>query len=257
LCEVMVLLSGVWLSLKCLARLNVEIGIYGESVPPHPVFWAALGLTALFSLLETAYVAYIETLAGTLGRQHRLQVGETWVDQLSAPLLSRASSQVDVEEGVKGDASDAEGTALNSFPTQPFSDIGADAETTASWRDLMAIVEPDKVMIAVAFVFLILSSLCQVLVPKYTGAVLDSLVDHINGNGNTTYVTTTFLVEDTGYIEHGSVARIPGFAKNIELLVAVALLGGVFGGLRGSIFTVRLFSLHFVHKWQKANGSRC
>ena len=114
----------------------------------------------------------------------------------------------------------------------------------------MAIVEPDKIMIAVAFVFLILSSLCQVLVPKYTGAVLDSLVDHINGN------TTTFLVEDTGYIAHGSVARIPGFAKNIELLVAVALLGGVFGGLRGSIFTVSLFRLHFVQEWRNTHGFR-
>jgi ABC-type multidrug transport system fused ATPase/permease subunit len=102
----------------------------------------------------------------------------------------------------------------------------------------MALVEPDKSMIVVAFVFLILSSVCQVLVPKFTGAVLDSLVDHMN-KGN----TTSFTVEDDGYNGHGSLVRIPGFARNIELLVSVALVGGVFGGLRGSIFTVRLLLL--------------
>jgi hypothetical protein len=99
LCEAMALLTGVLLSIKCLARLNVEIGIYGESVPQHPVFWFALGLTALFSLLESACVDSIEKLAGELGRQRRLEVGETWVDQLSVPLLSRASSKDDIEKG--------------------------------------------------------------------------------------------------------------------------------------------------------------
>lgn len=240
LCEAMALLTGVLLSVKCLARLNVEIGIYGESVPQHPVFWVALGLTALFSLLESAYVNSIQKLAGELGRQQRLEVGETWVDQLAVPLLSRITPEDDVENGSNNGSGGADEASVTVVSTQStIIDIGADAETRASWRDLIAVVEPDKIMIAVAFVFLILSSVCQVLVPKFTGAVLDSLVHQMNDKGNMTSSTMGFRAEDDGYIGNGSLVRIPGFTKNIELLVSVALLGGVFGGLRGSIFTVR------------------
>jgi len=241
LCEVVVLLTGILLSIKSLARLNVEIGIYGESVPQHPVFWVTLGLTALISMLETVYVEFIEKLAGELGRRRRLEVGETWVDQLSTPLLSRASSEADIEEGGEKEVSiNRVDTSVTPFPTQNVGAIGPDAEHTASWRDLMMIIEPDRFMIIVAFVFLILSSVCQVLVPKFTGAVLDALVDHMHDTVNNTVSDPSTLFFNVGddHDEHSSIVQIPGFVKNIELLVFAALLGGIFGGLRGSIFTV-------------------
>jgi len=238
LCEMTVLLTGILLSAKSLARLNVEIGIYGESQPQHPVFWSVLGLTALFSLVETVNMESIEKLAGELGRQRRCEVGETWVDQLSTPLMSRTSiALTDIEEGsTKPESS----TSRSDDRVQPsaVSDIAADAAHSATWRDLLIICEPDKGIIAIAFLFLILSSLCQILVPKFTGAVLDSLVDHIHDKSNS---TSLYFSDDEGRNGQGSIVHIPGFVKNIELLVSAAILGGIFGGLRGSIFTVRCF----------------
>lgn len=244
LCEVSVLLTGTFIFIKSLTRLNVEIGLYGESVPQHPVFWTTLGLTALFSLLESLYVDVIENLAGELGRKRRLEMGETWVDQLSTPLLSRASPEADVEEGgEKKDFDNREDAAPTPFPPLNSGALGADAEHIASWRDLMMIIEPDRFMIIVAFIFLILSSVCQVFVPKFTGAVLDALVDHMHDKDNITVPDTSTLFYDGGgdkNDDHASIVHIPGFVRNIELLVFAALLGGIFGGLRGSIFTVSL-----------------
>ena len=86
-------------------------------------------------------------------------------------------------------------------------------------------------MISVAFLFLVLSSIAEVYVPKLTGAILDSLVE----SQNSTVAFTTVAAEGGGALD-----QIPGFVRNIKLLLLVSLLSGVFGGLRFSIFSVRL-----------------
>lgn len=237
-CELMVVITGILLATKCLSRLNVEIGIYGETQPQHPVLWSTLALTALLSLIESTYVESAQKLAGEIGRQRRIGVGHSGLDLLVTPLLSQngIASVTDVENGQSNDRKSTSERVLPQVK-QPVSDIGADAEHSASWKDLLLICEPDKYMILVAFIFLILSSFCEILVPKFTGAVLDSLVDHMHNNTNTS-LTSIFSENPSDKSGYASIVHIPGFFENIELLVFAALLGGIFGGLRGSLFSL-------------------
>jgi hypothetical protein len=75
LTECSVLLTGILLAAKCLARLNVEIGIFDEAEPEHPLFWVALALTGFFSLVEVSNVDSIEVLAVELAGM-RAEVGK-------------------------------------------------------------------------------------------------------------------------------------------------------------------------------------
>lgn len=246
LTELSVLATGVLLCVKCLARLNVEIGVYGESHPHHPVFWMALLLTAMCSLLETMYTDHMQQLAGKLGRQRRRQQQQhtSWVDRigetLATPLLlSRNNSQGNDNSNEEEEDDDDEARPITT-PLVVVSDIGPDASYSAKWTDLLEICKPDALLIAVAFVFLILSSIAMILVPKYTGAVLDSLVDHMHDSNNSSTTTANSFLFAVDAEENGgsSIVQIPGFVRNIQLLALASILGGVFGGLRGAIFTL-------------------
>jgi len=85
------------------------------------------------------------------------------------------------------------------------------------------ICAPDAPLIMVAFLFLILAAAAQIYIPKYTGAILDKLAE-------------TFAGDDDA--SHKSIADVPGFMSNVRKLIAASILGGVFSGIRGSIFTV-------------------
>lgn len=233
-CELSVLITGLLISAKCLARLNVEIGVFGESKPQHPLFWATLGLTALFSLIETTYIDSVERLAGELGRKRRRELGErtTWLEVISErmaqPLLSRVNGSNEEDEST---LDEEQGSLINSeddSQVRGFSNIQADAHCNAKWSDLLSVCEPEKHLIILSFIFLLAASVCNVYVPKFTGEVLDALV----GNH-----TSTLLNDGQGLLRT-SIVQIPGFLKNIELLLLVSVLGGVFGGIRAMIFTV-------------------
>jgi hypothetical protein len=209
--------------IKCLARMNVEIGTLQDAEPVHALFWIAVLVTAVLSILQAGYMDSICKLAGQYGKERlgespRLfrQISST----LSLPLLARQNAsgdEQDDEENVQdgGDPADAPGV----------SDITSDTDYRASWRDLLSTCRPDMQWIALAFVFLLLAAVAQVYIPRFLGNILDSL-------------TATFSDADDDGARRKSMWEVPGFISNMKLLVLASILAGVFSGLRGSIFTV-------------------
>jgi hypothetical protein len=160
-------------------------------------------------------------------------------EQLSTPLLSRVSLLNEMLD--TGDNDDKEKSEeVNDeefFAPQPrvASDIGPDPDYRADWTDHVRVCAPEKLLVSFACVFLILASVAEVYVLKFTGAVLDSLVDHVNANNKTLFLIAEEIPSDGG---KGCIIEIPGFVRNIELLIGASLLDGIFGGLTGSIYTI-------------------
>lgn len=234
-CEVICLITGVLSVTKCLSRLNEEIGTLSDSLPCHPIFWSALALAAAFSTIEAACLDSIAALAGECGRSRRRILGRasasmTWMrrisSNLSIPLLSADGQELtgDVQHE-ESDVEQGENEASGSNEDiRGVSDITGDSNYKAKWSDLLAVCFPDTHLIALAFVFLLLAAMAQIYIPRYTGNILDSL-------------TATYASEDDN-AKHESIWDIPGFVSNVEKLVVASILGGVFSGVRGSIFTV-------------------
>ena len=95
------------------------------------------------------------------------------------------------------------------------------SKSNASLNDLLKLVKPDLCLVFLAFTFLVLAALCQILIPHYTGKAIDSMIDSTD---STPTSNITGLSKD--------------FEWNIISLISASLLCGVFTGLRGSIFTV-------------------
>jgi hypothetical protein len=235
---------------KCLARMNVEIGTLMDVEPVHPIFWLAVLSTALLSVVEASYHEPACKLAGECGKQrlgretaeatssssHSASLFRQLSSTLSLPLLAdnaleHAQQQGDDDEegraangGTAGASSDDD-TESHKNDSPGLSDITSDTDYRASWKDLVSTVTPDLGWIAIAFVFLILAAVAQVYIPRFLGNILDSLA-------------ATFSDADDDATRHTSMTQVPGFMKNIKLLVVASVLAGVFAGLRGSIFTV-------------------
>jgi hypothetical protein len=230
-CEVICLVTGLLSVTKCLARLNEEVGTLSDSSPSHLLFWLALALSATFSAIEPAYLDSIVTLAGECGRSRRQQLGRstsmTWMRRMSShmsiPLLSADTQQPNDQEE-QGDSDVEQGESDKREDVRGVSDITGDSSYKAKWSDLLALCIPDAHLIAMAFVFLLLAAMAQIYIPRFTGKILDSL-------------TATYAGKDDD-AKRESIWDIPGFVSNVELLVVASILGGVFSGVRGSIFTV-------------------
>lgn len=206
-------LTALILLVKCLARLNFEIGTLDDQNPSHPVFWVSLALAGIWLLIEITYIDSMEMLASNIGRYERkVRLERT---TLTEPLLSSSIQNDPDMEQVEESVHNA----------RLASGIGDDTEYTAQWSDLFLVVAPDMYWIIFAMVFLILSSVANVYVPRFTGKILDALVAHSSGKNS----------PDS---DSGSILNIPGFVSNIKMLVVVSLLGGVFSGIRGAIFAV-------------------
>jgi ATP-binding cassette subfamily B (MDR/TAP) protein 9 len=245
--EMSVLATGVLLALKAMARLNVEIGVWDDARPQHPLFWMALAATALLSFLESLYMDSMEGLAGRLGRKRRRNpaagVAPTWVerisDSLTQPLLSSRENVMQATDA-SSDAAVEEGRPpVVNENARGDSGIGPDALYTASAKDFFRICEPDKYLILLACVFLLFGGAFQVFIPKFTGAILDALVDtdSPSDSPNSLFLSRWFTTDDASTVG-GSITHIPGFIKNIELLLIVSILGGLCAGVRGAIFTM-------------------
>lgn len=256
--EIVVLCTGTLVALKAMARLNVEIGVWDDARPHHPIFWMALGLTALSGFLESIYMDNMEKLTRKLGRQRRRQVGgtanrhwmERWSESLAQPLLSRVQSSEDLQQQLLQQRRDSqiaptclessaatvieEGTVVDEN-ARGHSGIGQDALYSASLKDLFRVCEPDKYLILLACIFLIGGGIAQVFVPRFTGMILDALVDKDNQH-NWSFLGHSLLFSSRE--SDGSITHIPGFIKNIELLLLVSIVGGFCAGIRGAIFTM-------------------
>jgi hypothetical protein len=227
-CEFVSLVTMLLCIVKCLVRLDVELDRYDSAESLHPAIWIAILFSSVMAILEMCFVDHVCVLLGEWGHADRDQGNRSFLlsqisSTLSLPLLANDSSAPNDEENGAPDS----GTEEN--PEQDenapgVSDISGDADYKASWGDLLMICLPDVPLILVAFVFLLLAAAAQIYIPKYTGAILDKLAETFNGD------------DDDG--AHKSMKDVPGFMSNVRKLIAASILGGVFSGIRGSIFTV-------------------
>ncbi|CAB9530906.1 Colicin V secretion/processing ATP-binding protein CvaB [Seminavis robusta] len=230
-CELFCLVTQFLSIAKCLARLDVEVGLYQDSKPSHPLFWITVALASFLSVVEMCYIDSMSQKAAGYGNQLLQNERPTFFrrvgSHLSIPLLSD-DGQGNDEERINGTTNDEE-TATNGEEEQSAnevvgaSDISGDAHYKAGWKDLLYMCYPDIQYIAVAFVFLLLAAVAQVYIPRFTGQILDALATAFSGKG-----------------DHGdkSIFDVPGFISNVKLLVLSSILCGLFSAIRGSMFTL-------------------
>lgn len=220
-CELLGFITGILAIAKCLARLNVELGVFADAVPSHPIFWVALLMTAFLSTIETSFLQSVSTLAGQCGRTRRSRLGipTAWIrrvgSSLTIPLLAEESQPNANQDNQEGTDVEEPDTLVD---IRGLSDITGDASYSAKWTDLLALCYPDIPYILGAFIFLLLAAIAQIYVPRFTGNILDAL-SNIDTNTK-------------------SIFEVPGFIRNVELLVIASIACGVFSGFRGSIFTI-------------------
>jgi ABC-type multidrug transport system fused ATPase/permease subunit len=253
--QLMSIFQATLIIIKCLARLNEEIGVLHEAVPPHPLFWVALSVNGVACSITTISLESVgrllwkhrqtptkedQTVSSRFPKSwsfldlHRKSTGANDSD-LRESLLSKTHSSL--ENGGHSlvvplaDGSATENKASSSHPDIPSlvqssrveSDITPDAQYKADWNDLFFVCRPDLHLIVLAFVFLILAALCQILVPRYTGKILDSLANYSSSEHHE---------------KNRDIWSIPGFMSDMKMLLLVSSLGGIFAGIRGAIFTV-------------------
>jgi ABC transporter transmembrane region len=213
---------------KCLARMHIEIGDKQDGDKYHPLFWIVMLMTTLFAYCEASYIESVCNWAGKHGKQRMTTRASSLFRRISSTLSLPLLSGADSQQGEDETDTDTDGSTNNiETPVDPdtvrgSSDIGADANYKANWRDLLATCTPDLHYICLAFCFLLLAAVAQVYIPRYLGKILDALA-------------ATFADHDSSKIP---MEDVPGFIKNIKLLVIASVAAGIFAGLRGSIFTV-------------------
>jgi len=154
-----------------------------------------------------------------------LKASEVDKDDLRSPLLQSECSSgcTDETKSLTATTENNDSKSQVLEPVEKFPE-GATCETEyrVGWSDLISLVRPDFVLMITAFVFLLLAALTQILIPHYTGKILDSLAEY-----------------DDDFSSSGDdIWSVPGFAENIVKLVSAACLCGAFSGIRGAIFTV-------------------
>lgn len=253
--EMIVLIQGILIVVKCLSRLNVEIGFLDEDEEHHPLFWISLLISAIYCGICNVILEAVCIKISAIGewkrqrdqreqsQEGRRQNGRSMdnlddsiaVDGMQEPLLSNnhvdeeplLSRPNSAEDNVDGNGTSSSSTDNaqtddnnNDSKNPPaVSDITGDAHYKAGWKDLFAVCAPDIHYFGLAFVFLIAAAVAQVLIPRYTGDMLDAIAN--------------YTPED-----HDSIWSVPGFLNNMKKLVIASVLGGVFSGCRGSIFTI-------------------
>lgn len=225
-CEFVSMATMLLCIVKCLVRLDMEIDRYAGAKSMQPGIWLAILFSSTVGVLEMCFVDYICVLLGELGYKDRQEnttpsLLRTISSTLSLPLLANDSMAATTDE--ETGPSDSENAVPNE-DAPAVSDISGDANYKAGWSDLLMICAPDAPLILVAFVFLLLAAAAQIYIPKYTGAILDKLAETFTG--------------DDDDATHKSMKDVPGFMSNVRKLIAASILGGVFSGIRGSIFTI-------------------
>lgn len=234
LTECLSVLLGILIIVKCLARLNVEIAVMDENEEHHPVFWISLLVSAVTSTCTCFLIEQVCIRLSSLGhynrvnRLRRVEHGrqtssmlENNLMELEEPLLlehedvEEPSDQFNANQESESTHDATQGVDATAIP-----DITGDAQHKADWRDLLSVCRDDLPYFALAFLFLILAAIAQVLIPRYTGNMLDSIAKY----------SPDMHKED--------IWSVPGFLTNMRKLILASILGGVFSGIRGSIFTL-------------------
>jgi hypothetical protein len=222
-CEFFSLVTMTTCVVKCLVRLNLEVGVLTDAEPIHPIFWSSILFASIIALVEISSIDSVCILLGEWGHSEREQGNNSLLRQISStlslPLLLNDALQQEDEEAVSNSPD-----GQNDVDAPGESDIGGDATYKATWKDLLFLCAPDSSLILIAFIFLLLAAAAQICIPKFTGAILDALADTFSGTD-----------DDDG---HKSMSDVPGFMSNVKKLIVASILGGVFSGVRGSIFTV-------------------
>ena len=236
--ELFCLATTLVVVVKCLVRLNTEIGVLRDAEPVHPIFWLSFLFAGVVSAVE---MMQLDTVCLCLGKwgsgAEKPSVLRHISSHLSMPLLANDSLEGQGEDDEDDDNNDPEGEASDGAGGQPTapddehapgdSGIGGDADYKASFSDLLQLCAPDAFLISVAFIFLLLAATMQIYIPKYTGACLDALEQAYSGN------------DDDGHNnDDENINDIPGFMSNVQKLIIVSALSGFFSGIRGSIFTM-------------------
>lgn len=195
---------------KALLRMNIEIGLYHDKQPMHPLLWVAIMFAAFLSLIEACFLDSVCQLVASYAKEHEPQGMLRTLSSLNVPLLADTRSLDEEQDNNEEEQNEVEERGV--------SDITSDANYKASWKDLLQTCAPDVHLLALAFVFLILAAVSQTLIPLFLGHILDALTEAFSNHNEN---------------DDESVLEVPGFVKNIELLVLVSICAGVFSGLRG------------------------
>lgn len=220
----------------------------------HPVWWASLAVVALFTTLEIVCIdkccIHVATFAiDTRNQRHDLHANERPIDynynrndhynidrsgkmglatecaqnenenDLSSPLLTH-----DLHDDITS-GEEKESLSGTTTSTKIESDIGSNAKYQAGWNDLISLCKPDVYLFLLAFVFLILAALMQVLIPQFTGNILDALAEYDTDDN------------ESSLDNLDDIWQIPGFTSNIIRLIIAAIFCGLFSGIRYVICT--------------------
>jgi len=222
--------SGTYTMVKLLLRLAYEIGTGSDNTPG---WWIVAALSGIvFPTLELVLTGKACNAFVEMRKDGMRFCGNGRVTDQNLAMMENGLGEPLLRLGESYDVplSDGNGTgnitASSRSPSMmslaesemAVSDIKADPEYHAGWGDLLNLCVPDVYYIIAAFVFLLAAAVAQICIPYFTGNILDS------------------LVEESG--REGEVWDVPGFKNNIIWLIVAAIAGGIFSGIRGSIFTV-------------------
>ena len=221
--EIFCLVTTLLTVVKCLVRMNTEIGVLRDAEPVHPIFWISYLIAAVASVIEMMNVDSVCVLLSKWGAEaEKPSILRHISSSLSLPLL--ANDSLEEEREIEDTDLEGESTTQDDEHAPGDSGIGGDTDYKASFSDLIQLCAPDAFLIGVAFIFLLLAAMMQIYIPKYTGACLDALEQAYSSNDDSN--------------DDETIKDIPGFISNVKKLIIVSALSGFFSGLRGSIFTM-------------------
>jgi hypothetical protein len=246
--EVASFFLGMLSIIKCLLRLQYEIHILDEEERYHPLFWITCLIAALYAtIVGFGFESIVSVTLSSMGHDRRSHQSTTTqnyhsdeeqlhddsqVESLLQPLLSMEHSSG--VESHHSNISSTNGTSSNDVVVIP--DIVGDAQRKANIHDLIQVCYPDLPYFVLAFVFLLLAALAQVLIPRYTGNMLDAIAQYAMDQSTSNHTTTSIHISSPQ--NNDSIWNVPDFWTNMKKLVIASIFGGLFSGVRGSIFTV-------------------
>jgi len=196
-------ITMIFTIVRACVRLETYIGSGAEY---HAAWWCLLALLGfVIPGLEWFWCQDASKTLAKWGKGSRSQV-----DGLAEPLIDSAGNS-NFETSFVSD--------VEVPPIAPHYNVHHETSYKAGWKDLLGVCAADWHLILLASIALLLAATGQIFIPRFTGQILDVLVEGMN-------------------TPHKSIVEIPGFQRYMISLIFAAMLVGVFSGVRGSIFTI-------------------